>query len=379
MERPEFTALRLLESQILSCGEYAAVCSALPPPPPASAPALSAAPASSAAPIPSVDASPSLRRSASPTPARKRRRAVHDPHRLTVCLDLDETLIHSVVADGSTTPPKPEVDSFWLTVGEHELIVLKRPGLDDFLDRAAELFNLYVFTAGTAAYATPVLDHIDSEGRLFCGRLFRRHCTMSIEGQFAKNLECISLHECWAEAGTMPLDPATNAPLRGLVDRDGAKVGGAALAAASAASSASVLPPDQLDMMRSVLVDNNLFSFLPQPDNGVPISSFYGAGADEHLTTLLRVLLALSQLPDVKPVLRDVYGLHDVLRQDVSSGAAEAAQMQLDGSSGTAPYVASAAGGAADAAGGGGRDTGFGAFQTTGGRGAFGPGLGRVQ
>tara|TARA_B110000208_G_scaffold160312_1_gene195409 strand:- start:538 stop:1029 length:492 start_codon:yes stop_codon:yes gene_type:complete len=76
---------------------------------------------------------------------------MHDPKKLTVCLDLDETLIHSVVADGNALQ-KPEVESFWLTVGEHELIVLKRPGLEDFLNRAADLFNLYVFTAGTAAY-----------------------------------------------------------------------------------------------------------------------------------------------------------------------------------------------------------------------------------
>ena len=160
------TALRLLESQILTCAEYSAVCSALPPAqmggPVADTTSVAASSLASSVPsqspvptlpIPSA-ASPTLRSVAqpgSPSLTRKRRRAMHDPKKLTVCLDLDETLIHSVVADGNALQ-KPEVESFWLTVGEHELIVLKRPGLEDFLNRAADLFNLYVFTAGTAAY-----------------------------------------------------------------------------------------------------------------------------------------------------------------------------------------------------------------------------------
>ena len=84
--------------------------------------------------------------------------------RKTLVLDLDETLVHS-----STIPPHDQVE-FFLS-GEPEFYVYKRPGLDAFLARIRDQFEVFVFTHGEKEYAGPVLDvlmpWLDEEHRLF--------------------------------------------------------------------------------------------------------------------------------------------------------------------------------------------------------------------
>lgn len=68
----------------------------------------------------------------------------------------------------------------------HHVHVIKRPCVDEFMERVGRLFEVIVFTASLAKYADPLLDQLDIHGVVH-GRLFREHCTQ-YQGNFVKDL-----------------------------------------------------------------------------------------------------------------------------------------------------------------------------------------------
>lgn len=52
-----------------------------------------------------------------------------------------------------------------------------------------------------------------------------------------------------------------------------------------------------------IIIDNSPTSYLFQPENGMPILSWYDEKSDTKLFELIPVLIALSEVPDVRPVL----------------------------------------------------------------------------
>lgn len=67
---------------------------------------------------------------------------------------------------------------------------------------------------------------------------------------------------------------------------------------------------------RTVLLDNNPFSFVAQPCNGIPVVPFAGDPHDRNLMSkLLPVLKELAEEPDVRPVLRSRYNVEEWLIQ----------------------------------------------------------------
>ena len=134
------------------------------------------------------------------------------------------------------------------------LLVTKRPGLDAFLATLAEHFEVVVFTAGTRAYAKPILDRIDPTGEIYGdNRLYRDSCT-SRKGPgrrkdfYTKNLKLLGR-----------------------------------------------------DLSRTVLIDNTSACFLCQPDNGIPIASFFALPSqlrtDVEFDRVLADLAELSNVP----------------------------------------------------------------------------------
>jgi TFIIF-interacting CTD phosphatase-like protein len=75
------------------------------------------------------------------------------------------------------------------------------------------------------------------------------------------------------------------------------------------------------DARRVVLVDNNPLSFLPNPSNGILVSSFYDDPKDDTLEAVMELLHELDESEDVRPILEDRFGLRDAL-DDVTKGAA---------------------------------------------------------
>ena len=184
--------------------------------------------------------------------------------RLTVVLDMDETLIHSVFKqDGgeedetyrqAETRQSAELkgnESFDVSLDDGTVTVILRPGVQDFLDEAAKLYNIYIFTAATQDYADLVLDHLDPQNEIFVDRFYRPQCTRTRQNYFIKDLSKISD-----------------------------------------------------DLSRVVLVDNNPICFAPQPKNGIWVPSFYDDPNDDVLMrTLPNFLRELDDTNDVREVL----------------------------------------------------------------------------
>eukprot|EP01055_Gregarina_sp_Pseudo9_P002818 Gregarina_sp_Pseudo_9__2817@NODE_304_length_3212_cov_18_570123_g285_i0_p2_GENE_NODE_304_length_3212_cov_18_570123_g285_i0NODE_304_length_3212_cov_18_570123_g285_i0_p2_ORF_typecomplete_len352_score32_25NIF/PF03031_18/1_5e49_NODE_304_length_3212_cov_18_570123_g285_i05501605 len=164
----------------------------------------------------------------------------------TLVLDLDETLVHSSfqpVALAAFVIPV-EIESLI-----YEIYVAKRPGVDEFLNFCAELYEVVIFTASVGKYAGPLLDKIDPEGR--CPwRLYRDACLLW-QGNYIKDL--------------------------------------------------SKLGRDLKDVL---IVDNSPASSILQPDNAIPIRSWFDDQSDRELYELMPILRALSRVDDIQAVMR---------------------------------------------------------------------------
>jgi len=103
-------------------------------------------------------------------------------------LDLDETLVHS-----SFTPVSQAHYIIPVTLDEgvvHDVYVTKRPGVDAFIKKVSESYELVVYTASISRYADPLLDRLDVH-RVISKRLFRENCVFN-EGHYVKDLSLLN-------------------------------------------------------------------------------------------------------------------------------------------------------------------------------------------
>ncbi|XP_047328931.1 CTD nuclear envelope phosphatase 1 homolog [Impatiens glandulifera] len=189
--------------------------------------------------------------------------------RLTVVLDLDETLVCAYETSSLPSIIRTQAIESGLKWFEIECVssdkecdgkpkinyvtVFERPGLREFLRQLNEFADLVLFTAGLEGYARPLVDRIDNENR-FIQRLYRPSTTSTEYREHVKDLSCLSK-----------------------------------------------------DPRRIVIVDNNPFSFILQPVNGIPCVGF-SAGQpqdDQLLEVILPLVQHLSEQRDVRPVLYD--------------------------------------------------------------------------
>jgi len=76
-------------------------------------------------------------------------------------LDLDETLIHS------SFQTVPNCDLILPVEIENQICyvyVLKRPGVDIFLEKLSRHYEIVIYTASLSKYANPLLDWLDPKG-----------------------------------------------------------------------------------------------------------------------------------------------------------------------------------------------------------------------
>ncbi|KAJ6246979.1 scp1-like small phosphatase 4-related [Anaeramoeba flamelloides] len=117
--------------------------------------------------------------------------SMEDQGKITLCLDLDETLI------SSTMTRQCDYDfSFKLqptAEGEksEEYFVKKRPNVGSFLRRCSEMFEVVIFTASLKPYADKILDELDPRGDLISHRLYRESCSYFC-GSFVKDLSLLN-------------------------------------------------------------------------------------------------------------------------------------------------------------------------------------------
>jgi Dullard-like phosphatase family protein len=158
----------------------------------------------------------------------------------------------------------------------HSIYVGKRPGVDMFLAQVAEKFEVVIFTASLAIvlpkqYANPLIDKLDLAS-VVSYRLFRESCVMA-NGCYVKDLSNIGR-----------------------------------------------------DLSQVVLVDvrttqNSPTSYSFQPQNAIPITSWYDDPNDTELFSLVHVLDRLAKAKDVAefnlgPMTPETPTIRDVLLDD---------------------------------------------------------------
>jgi len=163
----------------------------------------------------------------------------------TLVLDLDETLVHSSF---TYIPDADFVIEIELDGAIYKVYVRKRPGVDEFLADVGKKFEVVIFTASLAKYADPLLDILDKD-RIVTKRLFREACVQHY-GNYVKDLSLL-----------------------------GRK------------------------LEHSIIIDNSPFSYMFQPDNAIPITSWFNDKSDKQLYELLPFLDQLLEIDDVTTVL----------------------------------------------------------------------------
>ncbi|CAG8435683.1 6206_t:CDS:2 [Diversispora eburnea] len=159
--------------------------------------------------------------------------------RKCLVLDLDETLVHSSF--------KVKI-IFEIENQMHNVYVIKRPGVDQFLKKMGEIYEVVVFTASLSKYADPVLDMLDQH-KVVKHRLFRESC-YNHKGNYVKDLSQLGR-----------------------------------------------------ELRDSIIIDNSPASYLFHPTNAVPISSWFNDPHDTELLDLIPFLEDLTTVDDVMIVL----------------------------------------------------------------------------
>ncbi|XP_013817219.1 CTD small phosphatase-like protein isoform X5 [Apteryx mantelli] len=130
----------------------------------------------------------------------------------------------------------------------HQVYVLKRPHVDEFLQRMGELFECVLFTASLAKYADPVADLLDRWG-VFRARLFRESCVFH-RGNYVKDLSRLGR-----------------------------------------------------ELSKVIIVDNSPASYIFHPENAVPVQSWFDDMTDTELLDLIPFFEGLSKEEEVYSML----------------------------------------------------------------------------
>ncbi|KAK3896708.1 HAD-like domain-containing protein [Staphylotrichum tortipilum] len=163
--------------------------------------------------------------------------------RKCLVLDLDETLVHSsfkILHQADFTIPV-EIEGNY-----HNVYVIKRPGVDQFMKRVGELYEVVVFTASVSKYGDPLLDQLDIH-KVVHHRLFRESC-YNHQGNYVKDLSQVGR-----------------------------------------------------DLKDTIIIDNSPTSYIFHPQHAVPISSWFSDAHDNELLDLIPVLEDLAG-PNVRDV-----------------------------------------------------------------------------
>ncbi|XP_044717689.1 NLI interacting factor-like phosphatase domain-containing protein [Hirsutella rhossiliensis] len=129
--------------------------------------------------------------------------------KLSLVVDLDQTIIHAciepTVGEWQRDPSNPnhdavkDVKSFQLNDdGPRGLAsgctyyIKLRPGLRDFLDEVAKMYELHVYTMGTRAYALNIARIVDPDRKLFGNRVISRDENGSITSKSLQRLFPVS-------------------------------------------------------------------------------------------------------------------------------------------------------------------------------------------
>ena len=160
-------------------------------------------------------------------------------YKITIILDLDETLLYSEEEEEINEEEEEEEEE----KGQQSNIIL-RPGIFEFLDKLSNLkIELIIFTSSVMKRADELINIIEKNKKYFDKRLYREYCTL----------------------------------LGAAYIKDISKLG--------------------RDLTKTIIIDNDLTCFYLQQENGILIKSFKGEKDDNKLLNLYQILEKIIKSP----------------------------------------------------------------------------------
>ena len=179
-------------------------------------------------------------------------------------LDLDETLVHSDL-DFLLREKIINYDKILYFDSDEEknipLPLIIRPGIYEFLDYASENFDLVVFTASDQDYADSIINYIEKNKKYFKMRLYRNSCLFIEPGLYIKDLRIFG-------------------SLKKIED--------------------------------IIILDNSLFSFANQLNNGILITSFFDDKEDTFLDNVKNYLEYIKNERDIREINKESFRFEEI-------------------------------------------------------------------
>jgi CTD small phosphatase-like protein 2 len=182
-----------------------------------------------------------------------------DAPRITLALDLDETLVHCTL----TSDPVPCAFTFPVDFNGQSYTVSAqiRPHLEYFLRQVAQWFEVIIFTASQKSYADSLLNIVDPMNEFITHRVFRDSC-VHVDSNYIKDLSVLGRN-----------------------------------------------------IEHLIIVDNSVQAFGYHLNNGIPIESWFSDESDKELLDLIPLLRHLKDVHDVRPYIRDYFQLQEFVDQ----------------------------------------------------------------
>lgn len=134
-------------------------------------------------------------------------------------------------------------------------VTIKRPFVHIFLNYISKKFDIILFTAAVQEYADPIIDDLDPYNIIFKKRYYRNSCIYSSKNQtLIKDITIIGN-----------------------------------------------------DMKSIAIIDNTPMSYSMQPENGIPIISWYNDKNDNELLKLIPILNIISESEDVRSIIFEYF------------------------------------------------------------------------
>ena len=202
-------------------------------------------------------------------------------------LDLDETLIHAdfdeefldeklnkydAIIKFKTKKQDIEEtygdnDSTWCSTAEeeddvHSVGIFVRNGVQEFLKEVNKYFYVGIFTASVKEYADAVISFLDPENKLIKFRLYRNNCINFNDSFTIKDLRIFK----------------------------------------------------NIDLSKIILIDNSMYSFAAQINNGILINSFFNDKNDSELNNALEYLINyIYPADDVRKVNEEFFNFRQII------------------------------------------------------------------